>query len=576
MKLLQGNNIELLKQLPGNSVDAVVTDPPYGLGKEPDALAMLRDWLETGHHDVKGKGFMGKEWDAFVPQPQQWREIYRVLKPGGHVLAFAGTRTQDLMALGLRLAGFEIRDLVAWVYGSGFPKSLDVSKAIDKAAGAEREVVGPGRWNHVKGSNAEQSECLIRPGGKHSETAPATDAARQWQGWGTALKPALEPITLARKPLEGTVAENVLKWHTGAVNVDRCRISTLTGQRPSSMLATWESEKNLCNLCANLAASPAKPVTPATKGIFAGNPAAPTTSEKGENDRADTGKANIGCCVGLCQEGQATGQTAGSSLSIGVSGKMPTDQSQKATKSTTSTAMGSTTGLKTCNACGRLTTDQDTNESTPALKNVTLNTPAEQGSAALGRWPSNFIHDGSEEVTELFPESKGQLAPSRSDGAPMGNAIYGAMKHGTTSVKPRGDTGSAARFFKCCPSDSEPSRFAYVPKASKKDRDEGLEGFAKVTTSDGREVAADNAYQRGKTERHNFHPTIKPTDLMRYLCRLITPPGGVVLDPWMGSGSTGKAAKLEGFDFIGMEMDKGYFDIACARTGYKETVEEWI
>lgn len=505
MKLLQGNNLELLKQLPDNSVDAVVTDPPYGLGKEPDALAMLRDWLETGHHDVKGRGFMGKEWDAFVPQPRQWREIYRVLKPGGHVLAFAGTRTQDLMALGLRLAGFEIRDLVAWVYSTGFPKShnfgckcsrdalsyiheenlprepkaernlhplrnsnvspsLDIgerrgevlqpclsqsgasiegreqlptskvrsgessleggSDILEEARKLQADQVCPvpkrvltdgeeGRIHYGtpfdNGRDARalpiegrsRASCEPQPAGQptgESGAIPKQRGAQEggvetdqvcakcgkpadWQGWGTALKPALEPITLARKPLEGTVAENVLKWHTGAVNVDGCRVET---------------------------------------------------------------------------------------------------------------------------------------------------------SGSLGRWPSNFIHDGSEEVTELFPESKGQLAPSRSDGTPMDNAIYGAMKHGTTSMKPRGDTGSAARFFYCA-------------KASKKDRGEG-----------------------------NGHPTIKPTDLMRYLCRLITPPGGVVLDPWMGSGSTGKAAKLEGFDFIGMEMDKGYFEIACARTGYKETVEEWI
>lgn len=530
MKLLQGNNIELLKQLPDNSVDAVVTDPPYGLGKEPDALAMLRDWLETGHHDVKGKGFMGKAWDAFVPQPQQWREIYRVLKPGGHVLAFAGTRTQDLMALGLRLAGFEIRDLVAWVYGSGFPKSLDVSKAIDKAAGAEREVVGQQVRKNDRDANSLK---MGRVSDVFDITAPATEAARQWQGWGTALKPALEPITLARKPLEGTVAENVLKWHTGAVNVDGCRIAALTGQRPSSTLATWESEKNLCNLCANLAARPAKLVTPATKGIFAENPAAPTTSEKGENDRADTSKADTGCCAGLCQEGQATGQTAGSSLSIGVSGKMPKDQSQKATKFTTLTAMDSTTALKTCNACGCLITDQGTNESTPALKNGTLNTPAEQGSAALGRWPSNLIHDGSEEVTELFPDSKTKRIEKPCLEPEITGHKWGTMQ-GNRGARGYDGEGSAARFFYCA-------------KASKKDRDEG-----------------------------NGHPTVKPTDLMRYLCRLITPPGGVVLDPWMGSGSTGKAAKLEGFDFIGMEMDSGYFDIACARTGYKETVGEWI
>lgn len=420
MKLLQGNNLELLKQLPDNSVDAVVTDPPYGLGKEPDALAMLRDWLETGHHDVKGKGFMGKAWDAFVPQPQQWREIYRVLKPGGHVLAFAGTRTQDLMALGLRLAGFEIRDLVAWVYGSGFPKSLDVSKAIDKAAGAERETkrvrYSPQQLNCKDGQNERPWMKAAAEAGFHELPGdePATDAARQWQGWGTALKPALEPITLARKPLEGTVAENVLKWHTGAVNVDGCRVST--GK---------DDDIHIKN--------------PNTRGGF----------------------------------GHAGASVYGDSVG------------------------------------------------------------APMYDPSAGRWPANMIHDGSEEVTELFPDSKTKRIEKPCLEPEITGHKWGTMQ-GNRGARGYDGEGSASRFFYCA-------------KASKKDRDEG-----------------------------NGHPTVKPTDLMRYLCRLITPPGGVVLDPWMGSGSTGKAAKLEGFEFIGMEMDKGYFDIACARTGYKETVEEWI
>lgn len=466
MKLLQGNNIELLKQIPDNSVDAVVTDPPYGLGKEPDALAMLRDWMTEGHHDVKGRGgFMGKEWDAFVPQPRQWREIYRVLKPGGHVLAFAGTRTQDLMALGLRLAGFEIRDLVAWVYGSGFPKSLDVSKAIDQRergamvreklmhfakvrgvdgawleahgvasassfkdwtvgghvpseknwllvkgalditpdeeAKFEREVVG----QDTKARSTSGASALPTMGGETvyqswDITAPATDAAKQWQGWGTALKPALEPITLARKPLEGTVAENVLKWHTGAINVDESRVNT----GPVEIHAR-------------------------TTNITSAN----------------------------SMSGVSTGSTG-------------------------------------------------------------------TGKFKEGRWPANLIHDGGEKVTELLND--------------------------------------AARFFYCA-------------KVSTSERNEGLDSLPdKEWKNDGAAVPQrdDRPFKPSK----NNHPTVKPISLMRYLCRLITPHGGVVLDPWMGSGSTGKAAKLEGFDFIGMEMDKGYFDIACARTGYKETVEEWV
>lgn len=510
MKLLQGNNLELLGQLPDNSVDAVVTDPPYGLGKEPDALAMLRDWLETGHHDVKGKGFMGKEWDAFVPQPQQWREIYRVLKPGGHVLAFAGTRTQDLMALGLRLAGFEIRDLVAWVYGSGFPKSLDVSKALDKKAnelpvfdairahirewrdragltntqlnaaigsstngcgmarhwtseeGGQHAIPSKDQWHKLKAllgwpdcefdaiydkvkdgvdrpviGHQRGTALAVAPGKDNDRsvtvldiTAPATDAARQWQGWGTALKPALEPITLARKPLESTVAENVLKWHTGAVNVDGCRVASSVGDKA---VMDAKASKN------------------------------------------PTGKAatNVPFVAGVC-------------------------------------------------------------------------TPAHD----LGRWPANLIHDGSEEVTELFPDSKTKRIEKPCLEPEITGHKWGTMQ-GNRGARGYDGEGSAARFFYCA-------------KASKKDRDEGLEGFQKQNNM------RVNAPRESEEAKHsaklaNFHPTVKPTDLMRYLCRLITPPGGVVLDPWMGSGSTGKAAKLEGFEFIGMEMDAGYFEIAKAR-----------
>ena len=200
-ELIHGNSLDVLKDMIDNSVDSIVTDPPYGIA------------------------FMGKKWDYDVPTVELWEECFRVLKPGGHLLSFAGTRTQHRMAVNIEDAGFEIRDMIAWVYGSGFPKSLDVSKAIDKAAGAEREVVGSyKRGMAMHPGNEGADNWRENYTGEVAITAPATPAARQWHGWGTALKPAMEPITVARKPLIGTVAENVLAWGTGGINVDGCRI----------------------------------------------------------------------------------------------------------------------------------------------------------------------------------------------------------------------------------------------------------------------------------------------------------------------------------------------------------------
>ena len=328
-----GDCLDVLATLPDNSVDSIVTDPPYGLS------------------------FMGKKWDYDVPSVAIWEQCLRVLKPGGHLLAFAGTRTQHRMACRIEDAGFEIRDMIAWVYGSGFPKSLDVSKAIDKAAGAEREVVA--NQHRAATGRGHQGEGGYAYGETFNITAPATDAARQWQGWGTALKPALEPITMARKPLSGTVAETVLQHGTGGINVDTCRVGDEV-----------------------------------TTSILHGK----------------------------------------SSDAFGIGQKRPT------------------AGFK---------------ENPP------------------GRWPANIIHDG-------------------------GNDAALALKSG-------------ARFF-------------YSAKTGKDDR-----------------------------ETDNNHPTVKPTTLMAYLCRLVTPPGGTVLDPFMGSGSTGKAATVNGFRFIGIERDPEYHKIAQAR-----------
>jgi DNA modification methylase len=341
-EVIQGDCLDAMPNIPENSIDAIVTDPPYGLA------------------------FMGKAWDHAVPGPEFFAAMLRVAKPGAHLVAFGGTRLYHRMTVAIEDAGWEVRDSLMWLYGSGFPKSHDVSKAIDRKAGAEREVLGvssvtgerrnAGSEKYGGGNGIPQSINLL--------TAPATDEAKRWHGWGTALKPAWEPIVLARKPLDGTVAANHLRHGCGGLNVDGCRVGT-TKDVPSS-----------------------------------------------ESTRS----------------GYMKGWAGGHSDNTGF--------------------------------------DPNT-----------------------GRWPANLI---------------------------LGEGV----------------------------TDAEWSRFFYCPKASKRDRDE-----------------------------NNTHPTVKPTDLMRYLCRLVTPQGGTVLDPFTGSGSTGKAAILEGFNFIGIERDTEYVNIAKARIAEAQTKE---
>ena len=451
-KMLKGNSLDLLPTLADNSIDAIVTDPPYGLGNpDPDYIIKAIQLWASGDraHIPEGKGFMGKSWDSFVPPPAIWDECLRVLKPGGHLLAFAGTRTYDLMGISIRMAGFEIRDSIGWVYGSGFPKSLDVSKAIDKAAGAEREVIREKTYE-LTNTDGVYGESLntSKPRSESAEiTAPSTPEAQQWQGWGTALKPALEPIVVARKPLIGTVAENVLTHGTGGLNIDASRIG-------------YASE-----------------------------------ADGGDWDRF---------------KGHQSGKTIRKNLQEG---------------------------------------DKELFEERV------------DNGKQTGRWPANLILD--EYTAELLDEQSGQLKGgtwNNTDGA----------RHFDNNGKPTNfetkktdnSTGGASRFF-------------YVAKASKRDRNEGLEDLPTLNRYQAGGVGGtggkrDVEVAINATPTANFHPTVKPTELMRYLVKLITPPGGTVLDPFTGSGSTGKAAILEGFDFIGIELTEDYWPIIEGRLKHAE------
>ena len=366
--ILHGKNLDILPTLPDNSVDSIVTDPPYELG------------------------FMGKKWDSsgIAYSVQLWTACLRVLKPGGHLLSFGGTRTFHRVAVAIEDAGFEIRDNIAWLYGSGFPKSLNVSKAIDKAAGAEREqILATGGLHKNKNLN-DDNWSKIGTEAMMDSNQPSTPKAQQWNGWGTALKPAHEPIIVARKPLIGTVAHNVLTHGTGALNIDGSRIGAEGG----------------------------------TKGAGAGVYGDGLNGERG----------------------------------LAVDG--------------------------------------------------------------LGRWPANIILD--EHTAGLLDEQ------------------------------------------------SDASRFFYIAKASKRDRNEGLEELPFIkggSLSGGEDKRSQTTNQ---PSRQNFHPTVKPTALMEYLVKLVTPPNGTVLDPFTGSGSTGKAAILNGFDFIGIEMTEDYLPIIDARLKHAE------
>jgi DNA modification methylase len=516
-QLLLGDCLEVMRTLSDCSVDAVVTDPPYGLS------------------------FLGKKWDYDVPSVEIWAECLRVLKPGGHLLAFAGTRTQHRMAVRIEDAGFEIRDMLAWVYSQGFPKSLNVSIAIDNAAGVEfsaRPAEGVGFMNaEGKGGYNTTQNQLTREG-------ESTEAAKQWAGWGTALKPALEPITMARKPLsEGTVAANVLAHGTGGINVDGCRV-----QGPGAM--KWETPRG--GIWSTDSEATAQLVQN-TQGRWPAN-----LIHSGEDEVVGLFPQTVGK-IGM------VGNTGGNNRIYGKLGRQ--EDRQPGTTDTGSAARF----FKQCKGY------------TKAWPNLT---PEPANTAGSSFSPSRqFVAFAlSDAATWALPVGSCNslsLAPSTSATA---NELRQLSESVITAIQ-----SIAPKFWQ----ESRPAKLTLTLNHASFAVTREQTGITTITASHwksdgsaepvtfnitgtnteaGDQASAPRAFYTAKASRDdrsdgNTHPTVKPTDLMRYLCRLVTPPGGIVLDPFMGSGSTGKAAMLEGFEFIGIEREAAYHAIAESRIG---------
>jgi hypothetical protein len=527
IKLMNGDCLEQMKQLDDNSVDSICCDPPYGIS------------------------FMAKKWDYDVPSVEVWKEAMRVLKPGGHALIACGTRTQHRMVCNIEDAGFEIRDVVSWIYGSGFPKSLNISKAIDKAAGAEREVVGKSARH---GGGVEfASGCSGFNTDVGCVTAPATDEAKQWDGWGTALKPSVEFFTLCRKPLsESTVAKNVLKWGTGGINIDGCRVGDTVDTWPKSRSYS-ASDKDGHGSFRPGGKGNTQSTGEAPQGRFPANlihdgsqevlDLFPETKSGKMKQKIEGGQFNV-----FGKQYPRDVETIGDSGSAARFFYSP-----KCSKKDRNLGLDSmklvVVYLQSCEnntinseKLATLLVDMET---------LHLKDTGEFGTSLKSAKEWNTSLFGSRFTEQFQKECKSITSTETS--STIESRILNALQHSITSdctLVANSETESggspAANADQCNTltftiSEKMVSALGAKSAASKT--------LLKISVEDGR----------------NVHSTVKPTALMSYLCRLITPTGGIVLDPYMGSGSTGKAAVREGFSFIGIELDPEYYEICKAR-----------
>lgn len=496
-----------LKQLPDCSVDAVVTDPPYGLGEQPPPLEVFGAWLRGKDYAPKGAGFMDAEWDAFVPQPGLWREVFRVLKPGGYLLAFFGSRTYDWGTLAIRVAGFEVTDCLQWIYATGFPKSLDISKAVDAhLTGGRSDSIGLRKTNEEvrtgEGRVRERSHnngIVTGPDTTHTgpriiRETPATPEGERWKGWGSALKPAYEPILVARKPLDGTYAENVLKHGVGGLNVDACRIACEGG---SPSIRNRETAARTGGV-------------PSTSGFQRHGCNPETYVEQRSGELLGRWPANV-----LLSHHPDCVQVG--VKSVKTNGHHPAARGKG--------------GVSTSGHAGQ----DGLLERRP-------------GSETVENW--KCVDDCP---TRLLDAQSTVAAPKKGRvGKRGGSAWHGRSSFGSPDKEgawPDDPGGGVSRFFYCAKADAK-ERWLYCRQC-------------KIA------FCRSNADEQDSHSAHAgevvAHPTQKPVELMKWLVKLVTPAGGVVLDPFCGTGSTSVAAKLCGFNFVTCDLSEDFTKIAQAR-----------